>query len=37
MAFKNSKLYLNYLNNLVDEYNNRYHCSAGKKPIDADY
>ena len=21
----------------VDEYNNIYHCSIGKKPIDADY
>ena len=31
---------LNYLEKkkkTVDEYNNIYHCSIGKKPIDADY
>ena len=32
-----SKSYLNYLNKLVDEYNNTYHRSVGKKPIDANY
>ena len=25
------------MNKLVDQYNNTYHCSIGKKPIDADY
>ena len=25
------------MNKLLDEYNNTYHCSSGKKPIDADY
>ena len=29
--------YLGYLNKLVDEYNNSYHRSIGKKPIDANY
>ena len=29
--------YVSYLNKLVDEYNNTYHCSVGKKPIEADY
>ena len=33
----NKKLYLGYLNKLVDEYNNTYHRSIGKKPIDADF
>ena len=28
-----SKSYLSYLNNLVDEYNNTYHRSINKKPI----
>ena len=32
-----SKSYQGYLNKLVDEYNNTYHCSTGKKPIHADY
>ena len=31
------KPYLGFLNKLVDEYNNSYHRSIGKKPIDADY
>ena len=26
-----------YLNKLVYEYNNTYHRSIGKKPVDADY
>ena len=29
--------YLDYLDKLVDEYNNTYHRSIGKKSIDADY
>ena len=37
MTANASKSYLSYLNKLVDEYNNTYHCSIGKKPIDADY
>ena len=32
-----TKSYLDYLNNLVDEYNNTYHCYIGKKPIHADH
>ena len=27
--------YLDYLDKLLDEYNNTYHGSVGKKPIDA--
>ena len=37
MTANNSKSYLVYLNKLVDEYNNTYHHSIDKKPIDADY
>ena len=37
MTANDTKSYLNYLNKLVDEYNNTYHPSIGKKPIDADY
>ena len=32
-----SKSYLGYLNKLVDEYNNTFHCFNDKKPIHADY
>ena len=32
-----SKSYLSYLNKLVDQYNNTYHHSIGKKPANADY
>ena len=32
MAADDSKSYLFYLNKLVDEYNNSYHYSIGKKP-----
>ena len=28
--------YLSYLNKLIDQYNNTYHHSTAKKPIDAD-
>ena len=31
------KSYLLYLNKLVDQYNNTYHHSINKKPINADY
>ena len=37
MTAKNSKSFLFYLNELVDEYNNTYRSSIGKKPIDIDY
>ena len=36
MMPNDSKPYLGYLNKLVYEYNNTYHHSTGKKPIDAD-
>ena len=36
MAY-NSCSYLDYLDKLVDEYSNIYHCSISKKPVDADY
>ena len=32
-----SKSYLRYLNKLEDQYNNNYHHSIRKKPINADY
>ena len=38
MTANDSKSYFSgFLNELVDEYNNTYHRSIGKKPIDADY
>ena len=37
MAANDSKSYLGYLNELLYEYNNIYHHSIDKKPIDADY
>ena len=37
MPANDSKFYLGYLNKIVDKYNNSYHYSVGKKPIDADY
>ena len=37
MTANNSKSYLSYLNKLVDQYNNTYHHSINKKPINADY
>ena len=37
MPADDSKFYLGYLNKLADKYNNSYHHSIGKKPIDADY
>ena len=37
MTDNDGKSYLGYLNKLVDEYNNTYHCSIGKKPIDSNY
>ena len=37
MTANNSKYYLSYLNKSVDQYNNTYHHSIKKKPINADY
>ena len=37
MTPNDSKSYLPYLNKLVDQYNNTYHHSINKKPINADY
>ena len=37
MTVNNTKSYLPYLNKLVDQYNNTYHHSINKKPINADY
>ena len=37
MTADDSKSYLSYLNKLVDQYNNTYHQSGNKKPINADY
>ena len=37
MTLNDSKIALNYLTKLVNEYNNTYHCSIGKKAIHADY
>ena len=36
MATNDSKYYLPYFNNLVDQCNNTYHHSINKKPINAD-
>ena len=33
MPANDSKSYLSYLNALVDQYNNTYHDSIGKKPV----
>ena len=37
MGASNNKSYFPYLNKLVDQYNNNYHRSINKKPINADY
>ena len=37
MTANDSKSYLPYLIKLVAQYNNTYHHSVGKKPINADY
>ena len=37
MTVNDSKSYLDYLNELVDEYNNIHHRSISKKPVDANY
>ena len=37
MTANDSKSYIGYLNNLVDEYNNTYHHSISKMPIHTDY
>ena len=37
MTSNNSKSYFPYLNKLVDQYNNTYHNSINKKPINVEY
>ena len=37
MTGNDDKTYFPHLNKLVDQYNNSYHHSIGKKPINADY
>ena len=37
MRDNDNKSYLSYLNKLVDQCNNTYHCSIGKKSINVDY
>ena len=37
MTANDSKSYVSYVNQLVDQYNNTYHYSMDKKPINADY
>ena len=37
MTANDSKSYLPYLNKLVDQYNNTYHHSINKKPVNTDY
>ena len=37
MTANNNKSYLPYLNKLVDQYNNTYHHSINKNPINTDY
>ena len=37
MTANDSKSYLSYLSKLVDQYNNTYHHSINKKPINIGY
>ena len=37
MTANDGKSYLSYLNKLIDQYNNTYHSSFNKKPVNADY
>ena len=37
MTANDSKSYLSYFNKLLDLYNNTYHHSTDKKPINANY
>ena len=37
MAANDSKSYLSDLNKLIDQYNNTYHYSINKRPINPDY
>ena len=37
MTANNCKYYLRYLTKLVDQYNNNYYHSVGKKHINVDY
>ena len=37
MTANDTKYFFSYLNKLADQYNNTYHLSINKKPINADY
>ena len=37
MIANDNKSYLSYFNNLVDEYNDTYHRSIGREPVNADH
>ena len=37
MTANDSKSYLGYLNKLVDEYNNTYHYSIVRKPVESNF
>ena len=37
MTASNNKSYLGYFNKLIEEYNNTYHHSISKKPVDGGY
>ena len=37
MTANDSKFYLSYLNKVVDQYNNTYHYSLNKNPINVNY
>ena len=37
MTANDTKFYISYLENLVEQYDNTYYHSIGKKPINADY
>ena len=37
MIANDNKSFVGYLNKLVNEYNNSFHSSSGKNPVDANY
>ena len=37
VAANDNRSYFSYLNELVDQHNNTYHCPIGEKPADGDY
>ena len=37
MTANNKKFYFGYLNKLLDEYKQTYHCSIGKKPVNVEH